>query len=151
MERHIFTKLESPGGHLEAKDLTADEKRGLYTLMGKYGLPESTTYNRFFDKGFDPWEMAGINQCKTDFVETVENEAIKNILYGTDDGFYSALPEGSGYRMRLVSHMAERGMVHRATVEKRFDADDWKEWERRGVRAVIDEFCNLYAEKKETA
>ncbi len=147
MERDIFYKLESPGGHLEAKDLTADEKRGLYALMGKYGLPESTTYNRFFDKGFDPWEMMGVNQCKADFVETVENEAIRKILLCTDDGFYSALPEGSGYRMRLVSHMAERGMVHRATVEKRFDTDDWKEWERRGVRAVIEEFCNLYAEK----
>lgn len=151
MERHIFRKLESPGGHLEAKDLTAEEKRALYALMGKYGLPESTTYNRFFDKGFDSWELAGVNQCKADFVASVENEAIRNILYGTDEGFYKAMPEGSGYRVRLVSYMAERGMVHRATVEKRFDADDWKEWERRGVRAVIDEFCNLYGQEKETA
>ena len=150
MERHIFSKLESPGGHLEAKDLTADEKRGLYALMGKYGLPESTTYNRFFDKGFDPWELMGVNQCKADFVASIDDDALRTVLYNTDGGFYRSLPEGSGYRVRLVSHMSERGMVHRATVEKRFDADDWKEWERRGVRAVIDEFCALYG-KKETA
>lgn len=148
MERHIFSKLESPGGHLEAKDLTADEKRGLYALMGKYGLPESTTYNRFFDKGFDPWELMGVNQCKTDFTVSIEDAGLRDALYNTDNGFYSALPEGSGYRMRLVNHMAERGMVHRATVEKRFDADDWKEWERRGVRAVIDEFCAMYGQKE---
>lgn len=148
MERHIFSKLESPGGHLEAKDLTADEKRGLYALMGKYGLPESTTYNRFFDKGFDPWELMGVNQCKTDFTVSIEDGRLRDTLYNTDGGFYSALPEGSGYRMRLVSHMAERGMVHRATVEKRFDADDWKEWERRGVRAVIDEFCDMYGQEE---
>lgn len=151
MERHIFSKLESPGGHLEAKDLTADEKRGLYALMGKYGLPESTTYNRFFDKGFDPWELMGVNQCKADFVASIDDDALRTVLYNTDGGFYRSLPEGSGYRVRLVSHMSERGMVHRATVEKRFDADDWKEWERLGVRAVIDEFCTLYGQEKETA
>ena len=151
MERHIFSKLESPGGHLEAKDLTADEKRALYALMGKYGLPESTTYNRFFDKGFDPWELMGVNQCKADFVASINDDALRTVLCNTDGGFYRSLPEGSGYRVRLVSHMSERGMVHRATVEKRFDADDWKEWERRGVRAVIDEFCAIYGQEKETA
>lgn len=149
MERHIFSKLESQGGHLEAKDLTADEKRGLYALMGKYGLPMSTTYNRFFDKGFDSWELMGVNQCKADFTDSIEDAGLRDALYNTDNGFYSALPEGSGYRMRLVNLMAKCGMVHRATVEKRFDADDWKEWERRGVRAVINEFCTLYG-KKET-
>lgn len=150
MERHIFSKLESPRGHLEAKDLTADEKRGLYALMGKYGLPESTAYVRFFDKGFDPWELMGVDQCKADFTDSIEDAGLRDALYNTDNGFYSALLEGYGYRMRLVNLMAERGMVHRATVEKRFDADDWKEWERRGVRAVINEFCTLYG-KKETA
>lgn len=150
MERHIFSKLENPGGHLETKDLTADEKRALYALMGKYGLPESTTYNRFFDKGFDPWEMAGIDRCKSDFLGTLDDN-IRRVLNATGEGFYKAMPEGSGYRVRLVSHMAERGMAHRATVEKRFDADDWKEWERRGVRAVIDEFCALYGKEEGTA
>ena len=87
MERHIFSKLESPGGHLEAKDLTADEKRALYALMGKYGLPESTTYNRFFDKGFDSWEMMGVDQCKADFVDSIEDVALCNVLYKTDEGF----------------------------------------------------------------
>ena len=64
-------------------------------------------------------------------------------------GFYQALPEHSGLRMRLVGFMSEKGMIHRATIKNRFDADDWQEWERRGIRAIIDELCD--GEEKETA
>ncbi len=152
MTKEVFFKLHAPGGHLEAKDLTADEKKDLYALMVSFGATAALAYNRFFDKGFDRWELQGINQCKADFVaEHVEDEELRKTLYAKDEGFYSALPFMSGLRMKLVEHMAARGMIHRKTVDQRFDADDWKEWERVGVDFIIDKFCDMYAKKEETA
>lgn len=36
--------------------------------------------------------------------------------------------------------MAERGMKSYHTVIKRFSSDDWREWERIGIRSVVEGF-----------
>ena len=148
MNKRNFEKIER-GGHLIVSDLTPDEKKRLYSTVGAYGLSEGTAYNRFFMKGFDPWELEGVDAIKKKFASTIENGEIAASLQGVGAGFYQALPEHSGLRMRLVGFMSEKGMIHRATIKNRFDADDWQEWERRGIRAIIDELCD--GEEKETA
>ena len=45
-----------------------------------------------------------------------------------------------GYRKRFGEFMAERGMKSYHTVIKRFAHDDWREWERIGIRSVIEGF-----------
>ena len=148
MTNDLIAKMGIPHGHLDAKDLTADEKKDLYALMMRYGATEALAYNRFFDKGFDEWELRGINQCKADFIrdnlDGVEDTHIRALLCQTDNGFYSALPLLSGLRGKLLEHMAPLGMETRVTVAKRFEDDDWKEWERVGIRHIIREFCQLH-------
>lgn len=41
--------------------------------------------------------------------------------------------------MKLYSFMEERGMS-RTTIIKRFSSDDWKEWEKVGIKALLEEF-----------
>ena len=56
MTKNIWKKILD-GGILSATDITPEEKKQLYTLFDGYGMPKSTCYNRFFDKGFCKWEI----------------------------------------------------------------------------------------------
>ena len=46
------------------------------------------------------------------------------------------------YRKHFGGWMASRGMKAYITVARRFTTDDWKEWERVGIRQVIQEFMD---------
>ncbi len=127
-------KILSPHVVLSPSDLTADEKKEIYALFEEYEMPQSTAYIRLFTKGFDEWELQGINNIKADFC--TENNL--QDLAGVGEGFYSSLPFMSGLKVKLVNFVALLGMEHRNTVNKRFDADDWKKWERIGIRSIID-------------
>ena len=151
MTNDLLVKMDKPHARLDVKDLTADEKKDLYALMTYYGATEALAYNRFFDKGFDEWELRGINQCKADFCDSLPDseETLRQGLYDTDEGFYSALPLMSGLRMKLVEQMESLGMISRITVARRFDDDDWKDWERVGVRHIMEQFAQAH-DKTET-
>lgn len=133
--KEIAEKLLSPRTAISAQDLTADEKKELYDLLGQYGMAQSTAYLRIFDKGFDEWEIRGIDDIKKEFI--ADNDIPH--LSGVGKEFYSSLPFMSGLKVKLVNLMAELGMEHRNTVNKRFDADDWMPWERHGIRAILHE------------
>lgn len=47
------------------------------------------------------------------------------------------------YRQRFGNFMADRGMKSYRTVMKRFSDDDWREWEKTGIR----QFSELFVEK----
>lgn len=137
MERKLFRKFEDQRGHLECGDLTPEEKKRLYALLGSYGMSQSTAYVRFFSKGFDKWEMTGIDNICHDFITENDLRDMEHIR----ERFYSSLPKINGLRVKLVRKLSSLGMSHRNTIEKRFDSDDWKPWERMGITRVINEFC----------
>lgn len=143
MTKENLIKILNRHGHLKAADMPAEEKKRLYLLMEQYGATQSTTYNRFFDKGFDLWELQGIDQCKSSFISQSPHAA--ECLQKVGSGFYTRLTDFPGLKSNLANYMAERGMGHRNTVRKRFDADDWRQWERKGIWAIIEEF---YAENR---
>lgn len=47
------------------------------------------------------------------------------------------------HRTHFGAWMACRGMRSQTTVTKRFSADDWKQYELRGIQSVASEFCEL--------
>ena len=49
-----------------------------------------------------------------------------------------------GYRQRFGNFMADRGMRSYHTVMKRFSDDDWREWEKTGIRQVTELFIEQY-------
>lgn len=50
-----------------------------------------------------------------------------------------------GYRKRFGLFMADRGMKSYITVAKRFADDDWREWERIGIRQLTEQFIEQHA------
>lgn len=158
MTKEIIEKVTQNNTPLEVNDISADEKKNLAEFLSAKGFTISTFYLRFFQKGFDAWEILGIKNCKKQFLaiqevanllsEYVETDALGNEIgkkgYLTeaakseDPGvFYTCLKKASsGLCMKFFAFMEERGMS-RTTIIKRFTADDWKPWEQEGIRALL--------------
>ena len=158
MTKEIIEKVTQNNTPLEVNDISADEKKNLAEFLSAKGFTISTFYLRFFQKGFDAWEILGIKNCKKQFLaipevanllsEYVETDALGNEIgkkgYLTEAAkseepgvFYTCLKKASsGLCMRFFAFMEERGMS-RTTIIKRFIADDWKPWEQEGIRALL--------------
>ena len=52
--------------------------------------------------------------------------------------------------LEKIKKMEPMGMC-RNTVRKRFTQNDWKPWERMGIKKIMDEYERLFHEKKESA
>ena len=154
MTKNIWKKILD-GGTLSATDLTSEEKKQLYALFEGYGMPKSTCYNRFFDKGFCKWEIMGVSHIQDAFLVSEKCET-DTMLEGEDgstgygavlalsteqhDGKFYELVTSLKMGKRLCERMAELGMSSQMTVRTRFKADDWKPWELKGVSTILDEF-----------
>ena len=158
MTKEIIEKVTQNNIPLEVNDISADEKKNLAEFLSAKGFTISTFYLRFFQKGFDAWEILGIKNCKKQFLaipevanllsEYVETDALGNEIgkkgYLTEAAkseepgvFYTCLKKASsGLCMKFFAFMEERGMS-RTTIIKRFTADDWKPWEQEGIRALL--------------
>ena len=154
MTKNIWKKILD-GGTLSATDLTSEEKKQLYALFEGYGMPKSTCYNRFFDKGFCKWEIMGVSHIQNVFLvrekintdDMPEGEegsrgygAVLALSTEQHDGKFYELVTSLKMGKRLCERMAELGMSSQMTVRTRFKADDWKPWELKGVSTILDEF-----------
>lgn len=154
MTKNIWKKIMD-GGILSVTDISPEEKKQLYALFEGYGLPQSTCYNRFFDKGFCKWEIMGVSHIRDAFL-VLEKINTDNLQEGEEGsrGYGAVLSLSTGYNdskfyelvtnlkmgKRLCDCMSELGMSSQMTVRTRFKANDWKPWELKGVKAIIDEF-----------
>ena len=156
MTKNIWKKILD-GGILSATDITPEEKKQLYTLFEGYGMPKSTCYNRFFDKGFCKWEIMGVSHIQDVFLvrekintdDMPEGEegsrgygAVLALSTEYDDSKFYELVTNCKIGKRLCDYMAELGMSSQMTVRTRFKANDWKPWEMKGIKAIIDEFVS---------
>lgn len=163
-------RILQPGNVLAATDISPDDKKQLYKVMQKMGATDSFSYTRYFRDGFDSWEIDGVVALKTAFLEWLQTKEkifleVRNVGRSRWRHFYRIPPapaEGQdftehdfdimqpgdfwrflgdiGYRKRFGEFMAERGMKSYHTVIKRFSSDDWREWERIGIRSVVEGF-----------
>lgn len=154
MAKNIWKKIID-GGILSVTDISPEEKKRLYALFERYGLPQSTCYNRFFDKGFCKWEIVGVSHIRDAFL-VLEKSNTDNLQEGEEGsrGYGAVLSLSTGYNdskfyelvtnlkmgKHLCDRMSELGMSSQMTVRTRFKANDWKPWELKGVKAIIDEF-----------
>lgn len=161
MNSRIFDKVLQMKSPLSVDDLSPDEKKLLYALMVSNGATKGFTYDRFFQKGFLQWELDGVDTIKRDFLKAHEREMLES---GADDdakgyafalslddskgGFYRAIGQVKGLRSRFKDYMRERGMQSDMTIINRFTSDDWKPYERRGIRDIIEEYIRDHGEKE---
>ena len=136
--------------HLDSEDLKPKTKTKLYQALKPYGLTQSTFYLRLFDKGFSPWEIYGIKQVKTTFIKTHEKELRAanegSIRFRNNDGsFYEALRKAELITV-FKSYMFELGMSLNTTTQ-RFSTDNWKSWEQKGMKSLVEQFLERYDEE----
>ncbi len=156
MTKEKFEKI-TLGGAFSVDDLTPDEKKLVYEAMQKYGMPQSTAYVRFFDKGFDPWEISGITKTQKEFLLTTFAEIdghgqkeegsrgygyVLTLAKDYDDSKFYEICTQLNVGQRLCEFMAGRGMKSPVTVRKRFREADWQPWELKGIEGIIEEICN---------
>ena len=158
MTKENVEKVTQNNTPLDVNDISADEKKNLAEFLSYKGFTISTFYLRFFQKGFDAWEIQGIKNCKKQFLAIpevanllsgyVETDALGNEIgkkgylveaAQTDEPgvFYTCLKKANnGLCMKFFAFMEERGMS-RTTIIKRFTADDWKPGEQEGLMALL--------------
>lgn len=153
MKTSIFYKILQTKRPLGVNDLSPDEKKSLFALMVRNGASAGFAYDRFFQKGFQVWELDGINTIKCGFLkdheqellESVDEDGTKGYAYALslDDskgGFWRAIGQVPGLISEFKNIMHEKGMMSDVTIIKRFNADDWKQYELIGVRQIISDF-----------
>mgnify|MGYP004520439823 CR=1 FL=1 len=158
MTKKIVEKITKSYTPLLTEDLSVEDKKKLYVALAKKGFTLATFYLRFFQKGFSEWEIEGIDECKRqflllkdvsssllDFVDETDPqmaERDKGYLYtlaqSDEPGiFYSCLKRvNAGMCNKFIAYMNERGMSA-ATVIKRFTTENWKSWEREGIKKLL--------------
>ena len=161
MTKEIIEKITKSHTPLQTDDMTVEDKKSLYAALEKKGFTLATFYLRFFQKGFSEWEIEGIDECKRQFLllpnvaqqlldyvdedDPQRLEGDKGYLYtlaqSDDPGvFYSCLKRvNAGMCNKFIAYMNERGMSA-ATVIKRFTTDNWKPWEKEGIRNLLNSY-----------
>ena len=175
MTKNFIKKITTPNGILSVNDLTADEKKSLYSEIKKLGSSENFAYKRLFKEGFAEWEITGVIALKVSFIEWLQTKEkiyieVREVGNCTWRHFYRVPPRADenqkyeeyqfdinqvgdfwrflgdiGYRKRFGDFMAQMGMRSYNTVMKRFAADDWREWERCGIRQVMEQFTEQHS------
>lgn len=152
----IKTKFNTPGAHLECNDLTPNQKMLLWDVMKAEGASQGFAYDRFFKEGFREWELIGVDAIKAAFIEEHQRElwtepeedgtvGYAAILanYGDtlerEGGFYDTIGRVTGLKKAFTEQMNRMGMGTNQVLQ-RFTTDNWKPWQRRGIRAIIDDF-----------
>ena len=164
MTKEIVEKITKSYTPLQTDDMSVEDKKSLYGTLAKKGFTLATFYLRFFQKGFSEWEIEGIDECKRQFLlltdvsqsllEYVDEndpqmvDGNKGYLYvlahSNEPGiFYSCLKRvNAGMCNKFIAYMNERGMSA-ATVIKRFTTDNWKPWEKEGIRYILNSYYNV--------
>ena len=164
MTKEIVEKITKSYTPLQTDDMSVEDKKSLYVTLAKKGFTLATFYLRFFQKGFSEWEIEGIDECKRqflllpnvaqqllDYVDEDDPQSLEGdkgylyILAQSDEPgvFYSCLKRvNAGMCNKFIAYMNERGMSA-ATVIKRFTTDNWKPWEKEGIRNLLNSYYNV--------
>lgn len=126
--------------------VSAEEKKEMIAYLSNYGFTVSTFYLRFFSKGFSPWEIIGVTECKKQFLDSVPQTVLEEAscspetLLSTDGAFYNFLKQAhAGFCVKFIAMMCELGMSS-GTVVKRFSTEKWKPWEQEGIKALLEKY-----------
>lgn len=157
MTKKILKKI-CAGTALDVNDMTPDEKKELYSHLLTYGMPMSTSYHRLFEIGFRPWQIMGVSRIRDEFLATntcclddngTEDHGSRGYGYvltlsdSYDDSKFYDMVTDLKMGAKLCDYMAEKGMDSQMTVRTRFKANDWKPWELKGIKSILEE---LYGE-----
>lgn len=142
-------------GHtISFRDLSVTEKKALYSALTACGMSRSTCYLRLYKTGFEPWEIMGVTKVSEFFLamtsatidkdEKVDDEGSRGYGYvrylDSDRDLKAVYPIviEQGMLKKFIAYMYQMGIHSPTTVRNRFNRDNWAEWERRGIKQIIE-------------
>lgn len=149
VRRHlILEKIMRPGLHLQNKDLTPQQKVKLWEIMKRYGASQGFSYDRYFKEGFRQWELTGTDQMKIDFLQEhaleiwpddEKDESSFKEIANQKGEFYRTIGRVFGLKKTFSEYAMALGMGANSVLNH-FSSDDWKDYERIGILAIVEEF-----------
>jgi hypothetical protein len=135
--------------HFSSDEIKPKTKTKIFYALRPYGLTKSTFYLRLFDKGFSPWEIYGIRHIKNTFIDAHRTELRRanggSIQFRDNNGDFFRLLRNAELITVFKDYMLELGMSPNTTTA-RFSIDNWKPWEKRGLKDIITRFLERYDE-----
>lgn len=143
MRKDFFDVVFSPNTPLPSNALLGVERSKFFAVMEEeQGLKTSALYNRLFNLGFDAWMLEGVDAVKDEFaVDYPELAAWRN----SKSSFYALVRRSNAQLAAFYAFMRKKGMMSLRTTMKRFKEDKWKPWEKRGMKVVLQEYCDRMA------
>ena len=136
------------------RDLSVTEKKALYSALTACGMSRSTCYLRLYKTGFEPWEIMGVTKVSEFFLamtattidkdEKVDDEGSRGYGYvrylDSDRDLKAVYPIviEQGMLKKFLTYRYKMGIHSPTTVRNRFNRDNWAEWERRGIKQIIE-------------
>ena len=146
--KEIISKPNVPFGR--TVQMTAEERNEFRDVMEQAGAGWQMLYQRMTYRGFDAWELSGIDRCMSDFWQMVHSESNASESDASDgntsdgdtatpmpplDHFWQTLVE-QGHNVGFIKYMEVHGMSRNTTI-KRFTELNFKPWEMDGVASII--------------
>lgn len=111
------------------------ERAEFRSVMEMAGAGWSMLYQRMIYRGFDMWELTGIDRCMEDFWQMAHSTADEIPPKPDLFNFFQTLIE-QGTNAAFVKYMEAHGMSRNTTI-KRFNDPNFKEWEIDGVESTL--------------
>lgn len=140
LKKGFFDAVFTHGGTLP----TSKVKGVLRYTLGlfveeQYQYKAPTFKNRLFHIGFDDWMLIGIDQLKDEFAREHPNLAEWR---ESDKSYMQLVREHRVPRMQFYNYLRRRGFKSHKVALRRFESEDWKRWEREGVKRMLADFCD---------
>ena len=140
LKANIFQPIYE-GKLIDSNDLLLEQREAFFQKMESVEMPRSTAYGRFFQKGFAKWEIEGVDSIKQKFIAAYALSFPPDYNYLEDKrSFFNIL---LAYEIPLTDfydYLKENGMKSPVTIKGRFALDQWKKWERVGIRKILTEY-----------
>lgn len=140
LKANIFQPIYE-GKLIDGDDLVKEQREAFFQKMESFEMPRSTTFGRFFKKGFAQWEIEGVDAVKRKFVEAYSLNFPPDYNFLEDKrNFYEILLAFEIPLSDFYDYMKQKGMKSSVTIKCRFALESWKAWEKMGIRKILTDY-----------
>lgn len=143
MKKGFFDKVFATGVTLNSKDFLGTERQQFFQVMeDEYGYNKNALRNRLFYYGFEEWMLQGIDNLKDEYAKN--HSDLAEWRDRKDCSYIDLVKQKYGRLSNFLQFLRERGLLCQRTTIRRFVDDDWKPWERLGMKKILTDYCDRY-------
>lgn len=138
VKKGFFDKVFEPRGTLPSTSIRGSLREMLFAFAEQeYGLRYQMFNRRLFKLGFDAWQINGIDCVKDEFAKWYPD-----LVEWRDEGkpFLKLIEDYRVPKMEFYSYLSSIGFCSSKVARRRFLEENWKRWERVGIRKLLSEF-----------